>query len=87
MKKPTQKMLEYAESLAMDLEEECPWWGRCEEFPGTGISYPVNPTFEEVSKYISDAKIRVSTPEIQNRIFMRKLNDEFSEPNEYGCWN
>ena len=80
-------MLDYAESLAMELEEECPWWGKCEEFPGTGISYLVDPTFEEVSNYISDAKIRVSTSEIENRNYMRRLSDEFSNPNEYGTFD
>ena len=58
--KPTEKMLRYAESLAHRLEEDCPWWGRCESFAGANIvGFPATPTFDEVSEYISDAKKRV----------------------------
>lgn len=57
--KPTQKMLDYAYDLARRLEEDVPWCDRSESFAGTGVKgYPAEPTFDEVSSYISDAKSR-----------------------------
>lgn len=57
--KPTQKMLDYAHALARMLEEDVPWCGYSESFAGTGVNgYPAEPTFDEVSSYIYNAKSR-----------------------------
>ncbi len=84
--KPTEKMLSYASALAHNLEEDCPWWGRCDTLPGTGIHVPIEPSFQEVSDYIGDAKKRwESSPEYERQREENELENELAGYAEAAC--